>query len=130
MNTHIGLFAENPEALVRFYVEKLDFQEAGTRLIPKSLMILLFGLDADCEMIKLRRGDIILEIFAPEGMELRRKTDDMSGYNHWGITVKNKGDYCHRLEQKGVTVIKAEKGGRFIYFIKDPEGNRIEVFDV
>ena len=129
MNTHIGLFAENPEILVRFYEEKLDFQEAGTRLVPKSLMTPIFGLDADSKMIKLRKGDIILEIFAPEGIELRRKTDDMFGYNHWGITVANKEDYCLRLGQRGVPVIKAGADGRFIYFIKDPEGNRIEVFE-
>lgn len=129
MNTHIGLFAENAEALTRFYVEMLGFEEAGRRVISKSLMVPIFGLSDDCEMIKLRQGDTILEIFSPVGPKPRVSNGIRAGYNHWGITVANREEYCTRLEQQGVTVIRAEKEGRNIYFIKDPEGNRIEVFD-
>ena len=129
MNTHVGLFAAEPEVLVRFYTEKMNFVEAGRRVIPQSMMQPIFGLEVDCEMIKLRLDDTTLEIFAPLENRLERKREGIAGYNHWGITVADKEDYCLRLERSGVTIIKAEKDGRQIYFIKDPEGNLIEVFD-
>jgi len=126
---HIGLISGNAEMLVKFYTEKLGFKENGARLIPASLMKQLFGLNCECQMTKLVLGEIVLEIFNPMGIDISLRREDTSGLNHWGLNVSDKESLCRDLASKGVEIIKAPNKDRYIYFIKDPEGNRIEVFD-
>ena len=126
---HIGLMTGNANMLVKFYIEKLGFRESGARLIPASLMKQLFGLSCECQMTKLVLGEIVLEIFNPAGIDISLRTEDTSGLNHWGLYVSDKESFCQDLASKGVEIIKAPNKDRYIYFIKDPEGNRIEVFD-
>lgn len=126
---HIGLITGNADILVKFYTEKLGFKESGARLIPAALMKKLFGLTSECQMTKLVLGEIVLEIFNPGGIDISLKREDTSGLNHWGLNVLDKESFCRDLAGKGVEIIKAPYKDRYIYFIKDPEGNRIEVFD-
>lgn len=126
---HIGLITGNPDILVKFYIEKLGFKEMGTRLIPASLMKQLFGLTCECQMTNLVQGEIVLEMFNLGDIDISLRTENTSGLNHWGLYVPNKESFCRELASKGVEIIKAPYKDRFIYFIKDPEGNRIEVFD-
>ena len=126
---HIGLITGNADILVKFYKEKLGFRESGARLIPALLMKKLFGLPSECQMTKLVLGEIVLEIFNPAGIDISLRTEDTSGLNHWGLNVSDKESFCRDLASKGVEIIKASNKDRYIYFIKDPEGNRIEVFD-
>jgi len=126
---HIGLITGNDDILVKFYTDKLGFRESGARLISASLMKQLFGLPCECQMTKLVLGEIVLEIFNPTGIDISLRTEDTSGLNHWGLNVLDKESFCRDLASKGVEIIKAFHKDRHIYFIKDPEGNRIEVFD-
>ncbi len=126
---HIGLISGNADLLVKFYTNKIGFKESGNRLIPASLMKQLFGLTCECQMTKLVLGEIVLEIFSPRGIDISLRTEDISGLNHWGLNVSDKESFCRDLASKGVDIIKAPNKDRYIYFIKDPEGNRIEVFD-
>jgi catechol 2,3-dioxygenase-like lactoylglutathione lyase family enzyme len=60
---------------------------------------------------------------------LVRRTAASSGYNHWGLGVEDKESYIIRLEKMGVPLLRLEGNGKFIYFIKDPEGNLIEIYE-
>ena len=126
---HIGLFSPNPEKLISFYVEKLGFEEGDSRRISNDLMSQIFDVPTNCRMTKLHFGEIILEVFSLEGWELKNRHVDSSGYNHWGLTVEDKALFCAKAEEQGADVIKVAHKDRFIYFIKDPEGNLIEVFE-
>lgn len=126
--THVGLFTNEPENLIQFYTQKLDFVQGESRIIPKDFMAQVFGISAPCQMTKLTLDTVILEIFSLEDMILDSFPANRIGYNHWGLAVGNKEEFCQTLIQKGVQVIKAPYKDRFIYFIQDPDGNRIEVF--
>jgi catechol 2,3-dioxygenase-like lactoylglutathione lyase family enzyme len=52
----------------------------------------------------------------------------MQGYNHWALGVGDKEMFVRGLEKKGVRILKLEGTGRFIFFVKDPEGNLIEIY--
>ena len=56
-------------------------------------------------------------------------TDGQPGFNHFGLWVEDKARFCRRLAAEGVEVIEAPYKDRFVYFIKDPDGNRIEIFE-
>ncbi len=126
---HIGLFSSRPEELINFYVDKLGFEQGDSRFLPKDLMNRIFAIPVNGRMTKLFLGEISLEVFSLETEDLRSRTEDTSGYNHWGLTVEDKEIFCAKAEERGAEIIKVALKDRFIYFIKDPEGNLIEVFD-
>ena len=125
---HVGLFCQNPKKLIPFYTEKMGFDNLGTKSISKEWMTQIFGMPAACQLIKLRFGSAILEIFVPETGELGKNIYPSEGYNHWGLGVKDKETFVRELEKKGVPILKLEGTGRFIYFVKDPEENLIEIY--
>jgi catechol 2,3-dioxygenase-like lactoylglutathione lyase family enzyme len=126
---HVGLFSQNPEILVPFYTEKLGFENVGTKSVSKEWMSRIFGVPAECLLIKLRYGSAVVEIFVPQSRILGDKIAASQGYNHWGLGVEDKDSYVRTLEREGVPVLKLEGSGRFIYFIKDPGGNLIEIYE-
>lgn len=128
-NIHLGLFALDAKKIINFYTGKLGFTAEEERKVPESIMSSVFGLDSDCLMVKLRLEGIVLEIFSPDNTALVPRIKQSAGYNHWGITVADKVEYCRRLADNGVEIIKTAYKERFVYFIKDPEGNLIEVFE-
>lgn len=127
---HIGLFTGNPEKILPFYTEKMGFEQHETKIVSKEWMTRIFGMPAACRLIKMRLGSAVLEIFVPEdgGEKLAPRSFPAPGYNHWALSVKDKRGFVRGLERKGVSVLKLEGTGRFIYFVKDPEGNLIEIY--
>ena len=125
---HIGLFSRNPEKLIEFYTEQLGFERVDTKSISKNWMTQIFDLPAACQLVKLRAGSLVLEVFSSPELELKGRNNITAGYNHWGFGVEDKEFFVQELEKKGVPVLKLEGTGRFIYFIKDTEGNLIEIY--
>ena len=126
---HLGLISDNSSALIRFYTEKLGFSEGESRTIPRDLVQNIFALPVECRMTKLHREDITLEVFSPLGLELTPWADTHAGYNHFGLWVEDKKQFCDQLKEQGVEVIEAPYKDRVVYFVKDPDGNRIEIFE-
>lgn len=125
---HIGLFSRNPEKLIEFYTERLDFEPVGTKSISKEWMTQIFNMPSGCQLTKLSAGSLVLEIFSSPEIELESRSTPVAGYNHWGLGVEDKESFVQELERKGVPVLRLEGTDRFIYFIKDPEGNLIEIY--
>jgi len=126
---HIGIFTTNPQKLIKFYKEKMGLEEGETKVVSRDLMEHIFGIQSSSKITKLKFGQVILEIISPQNLNLRKRDQDISGYNHWSLGVKNKEEFCLELKKKGVPVLEVEKEARFIYFIKDPEGNLIEIYE-
>jgi catechol 2,3-dioxygenase-like lactoylglutathione lyase family enzyme len=108
----------------------LGFEEGETRLLPADLVDQIFSIPSPCYLIKLSRGSLILEIFSLTGIDTQERKSATVGYNHWGMGVEDKLQFVKDLKQKGVPVMEIEHSGRMIYFVKDPEGNLIEIYEV
>jgi len=126
---HFGICTNSPQKMIKFYKEKLDFEEEKAKLVPRELMEQIFGIPSACTLTKLKLGQIILEIISPQNFNLKKREFDISGYNHWGLGVKKKEEFCQSLKDRGVPVLEVESKGRYIFFIKDPEGNLIEIYE-
>jgi len=126
---HVGIFTNNPRELIGFYTEKLGFEVEGEKTISEELLRGIFGLSSPCTLTKLRFGTVIIEILTPQNLELKKRPNDVKGYNHWSLGVQNKEAFTEELKKKGVPVLEFEKNGHFIYFVKDPEGNLIEIYE-
>ncbi len=125
---HIGLFSRTPEKLIEFYTQKLGFDWVDAKSISKEWMTQIFNAPSACQLVKLRAGSLILEIFSSPEIKLKNQVDLATGYNHWGLGVEDKESFVRELESKGIPVLKLRATDRFIYFIKDPEGNLIEIY--
>ncbi len=126
---HLGLFSSRVSLLSEFYIGKLGFTEGEMRTVPRDLMQDIFNIPVECRMIKLHRQNLVLEIFSPQGEELRPCKDGSMGFNHFGIWVQDKEAFCRELAEQDVPLIKVAYKDRFIYFVQDPDGNRIEIFE-
>jgi catechol 2,3-dioxygenase-like lactoylglutathione lyase family enzyme len=116
--------------LIRFYVDDLGFTEGESRLLSRDLMEAIFALPAECRMTKLHRENLTLEVFSPQGFETEaERFPHASGFNHFALGTGDKQRFCRDLEAKGVPVITCAYKDRFVYFVVDPDGNRIEIFD-
>ena len=125
---HIGLFAVQPDRLIDFYIKKLGFVRESGKEVPRILMHQVFDINSSCQLTKLRRGNAVLEIFSYPHPHQERSWDRNFSYNHWGLGVDDKEAFCLEVENKGVSLLKIDMNGRPIIFIKDPEGNLIEVY--
>ena len=126
---HIGVTATDPENLIRFYTEKVGFIREGEKTVSPSLMGQIFGISAACRLIKLRLGRIILEVFDFQTATEFPPPGCVAGINHWGLEVEDKTSFIRELRKRSVPLIEADGGAHTIYFIQDPEGNRIEIFE-
>jgi catechol 2,3-dioxygenase-like lactoylglutathione lyase family enzyme len=127
---HFGILARNPEKLIEFYVKKLGFEEGETRLLSADLVNQIFGIPSPSSLTKLKCGSLVLEVFSITDMDAQERKSVTAGYNHWGMRVEDKEQYVKDLKQKDVPVLEIEHSGRMIYFVKDPEGNLIEIYEV
>lgn len=127
---HIGVFTNNPRELAQFYTEKLGFKKEGTKIVPENLMKGIFDILRSCKLTKLKYGQIVIEIISPQdNNKLKQKENDITGYNHWSLGVEDKEVFCQELINKGVSVMRIENKGRFVCFVKDPDGNLIEIYE-
>ena len=74
-------------------------------------------------------GTEVNDLAKTESGNLDNKITPSQGYNHWGLGVADKESFVRDLESKGIPVLKLEGSGRFIYFVKDPEENLIEIYE-
>lgn len=126
---HIGIFSEDPERLIEFYSKGLGFIEGETRILSSDLTEQIFGVMDDCQLTKLTQDRAVIEIFAPVNSNLDKQGQKTAGINHWALEVEDKEAYVQILEERGVSVTKIHHQGRMIYFVCDPEGNLIEIYE-
>ncbi len=127
---HFGILARNPEKLKDFYIKDLGFEEEETRLLPADLVNQIFGIPSPCTLTKLKFGSLVLEIFFLTERQTEKRAPVTSGYNHWGMGVEDKEQFVRDLKRKNIPLMEVERSGRVIYFVKDPEENLIEIYEV
>jgi len=123
---HIGVFTNNPGGLIKFYTDKLGFTKEKEDALSKSTMEAIFNFPYDCNLVRLGLGNVKIEIFAPVSV-MENKIDNIFGYNHWGFVVPEREKFLQELKNRKVEIIEIKRDGRPVYFIKDPDGNRIEI---
>jgi catechol 2,3-dioxygenase-like lactoylglutathione lyase family enzyme len=127
---HFGILTRNPEQLKEFYVRFLGFVEGETRLLPAELVNKIFRIPSPCYLTKLSRDSAHLEIFFLTDVEAGERKRAAVGYNHWGMGVEDKERFVNELKLLGAPVMEIEHSGHMIYFVEDPEGNLIEIYEV
>ncbi|MCK4251524.1 VOC family protein [candidate division WOR-3 bacterium] len=124
---HIGIFTNDSKKLEDFYIKALGFKKEKESILSKQIVKSIFGTSSDCKFIKLVSGNMMIEIFEPISSRLRKKFNNIVGLNHWGYCVGDRKKFVKKLRQKKVNIIEIKRNDHIIYFITDPDGNRIEI---
>jgi catechol 2,3-dioxygenase-like lactoylglutathione lyase family enzyme len=124
---HIGIFTNHYQRLISFYTRKLGFTKEKDGRLSKSLMLSVFGVASEGKFSSLVSDDVRIEIFTLVGHRLLKKPNQSLGYNHWAICVTDIKKFLSGLKRKKVKIISIKRNDHFVYFIKDPDGNRMEV---
>lgn len=128
---HLGMWTANPRRALNFY-QKLGFKKEYQGLLPKNVVYPIFKINEDCNIVKLMRDKLCLEIFwftpTPKSCAAAFKNTRMAGYNHLGLRIRDRERFCGSLSRKfKIKVIKIKRGGHYNYFIRDPDKNLIEL---
>jgi len=126
---HIGFFTKNVEAMKQFYTRVLGFELGNESTLSRSLVEKIFGLADECRFVKLHRHGFMIEMFEPLSERLRERVASQIGMNHWGYCVADREIFVQELRRDGIGVIEIDRNGRSVYFLIDPDGNRIEIRD-
>lgn len=126
---HIGIFTKDPQRLIPYYTQGLGFVEGETRILSADLTEQIFGIKDECRLTKLTQSSAVIELFTPLHSDLAHPGQRTAGYNHWALEVEDKEVYVRTLEERDIPVTKIDHQGRMIYFIRDPEGNLIEIYE-
>jgi lactoylglutathione lyase len=121
---HVGLAISNAQPALHFYIDQLGLKEAFRLNHP----------DGSPDLIYLRVGNrnTFVELFPG------KKTPSSPGtatVNHLGLFVKDLQATLHALKDRGYPLPddafekakKVQADNTLLYFIKDPDGNRIEL---
>ena len=124
---HIGILTNDAQKLIRFYTKKLDFKKIKEEILDAATFGRIFGFRTSTRFIRLSTGGLMLELFEPLKKKASSNTSSSTGLNHFGYCVKNRLNYVRRLQRKKVKIIEIERNGHTVYFVSDPDGNRIEI---
>jgi lactoylglutathione lyase len=121
---HVGFRCKDIEASIKWYEEVLGFREAFRTHKP----------DGDLALVYVQFGpDQFIEFF-PGGHDghVGEASETASGYRHLCITVPDLHEALATLKAKGLEIKAPWVGlsGALIYFIDDPDGNKIELAEL
>lgn len=122
---HIAILTNNADRLVEFYVNILGFKKEREEILPRSITEQIFDLTQECRFIRLVSDNVNLEIFEPHSYA--KEKGCKMGYNHWGYCVGDVEEFSNHLKSRGVELIEIDRKGHTVYFLKDSDGNLIEL---
>lgn len=136
--SHVGITVSNFESAVKFYSETFGFKLISEQILNKEQVNELYSLyelkDTTIRLGFLRapKGGVI-EIFEfHPSLPAKNIIWNKPGLTHFTLDVKNVNKWYHSLEKKGIYFYSEPQNtdGTEWVFMKDPDGNLIELIDL
>ena len=137
--SHVGITVSDFNRAVRFYWEVFGCPLVGVADTPSERVRTFFGVEAAdprCKIGWIRvPGGGVLEIFEFNPQQpFTQGPWNRVGLTHFSINVRGIHKWHDYLKRKGVTIVsepsKSPNGGQWFFFIKDCDGNLIEMMDL
>jgi catechol 2,3-dioxygenase-like lactoylglutathione lyase family enzyme len=137
--SHVGITVRNFNEFVRFYSDVFGCPLVGVSDTPTERVRSFFGVDAPSPTCKIGwirvPGGAVLEIFEfnPQ-LPLEQGPWNRVGLTHFSLNIRNAHKWHADLKRKGVTIVsepmQSPNGGQWFFFVKDCDGNLIEMMDL
>jgi catechol 2,3-dioxygenase-like lactoylglutathione lyase family enzyme len=129
--SHTGQCVHDLEAMRRFYVEALRFEEILDLDVsgPQSATLLRLPEPVELRAVYLRRDGFVLELLhfsAPAPNDATPRTVLDPGLTHLSFMVDDLDAACARVVEHGGTVTEESRLPGAL-FVADPEGNPVEL---
>ena len=136
--SHVGITVSDFNAAVKFYWDVFRCPLVGVADQPSERVRQAFGIDAEAPTCKVGwirvPGGAVLEIFE---FQPNHPAIDVPwnrvGLTHFSFNVRNTHKWHDYLVRKGVEIVsKPEQSprGHWFFFVKDMDGNLIELMDL
>lgn len=124
---HIGIVCSDIKKSEQFYTEYFGLKRARETTVPSAETNKIFGINSAAHIIALSaENGSEIELF--EFPDAKPPKPSQGGISHLALFVGNRREYHDRLKAKGIDTIFIDRGeGRYVYFVKDPDGNLIEL---
>ncbi len=124
---HIGIFTKDAERVIKFYKTILGFKLVSSERLQSDIVKEIFKINSSCCFYRLKFEEFILEIFEPHKKTKVDKKGNLFGIHHFGFKVIDRERFIGYLKKKRIKVITIKRDNHKVYFIKDPDGNMIEI---
>ena len=124
---HIGLWTDNTSRLINFYEKKLGFRVMSSQRLSSDIVKKIFGFNTTCCFYRLKSDGLFLEIFEPHKKSSIDKPKFIKGIHHFGLVVENRENFIKKASKQKIKIVRVKRNGHFVYFIRDPDGNMIEI---
>ena len=137
--SHVGITVSDFHRFVQFYWDVFKCPLVGVSDTPPERVRSFFGVDGPeprCKIGWIRvPGGGILEIFEFQPKLVAAPIPwNRVGLTHFSFNVRNTHKWHDYLKRKGVTIVsepaKSPNGGQWFFFVKDCDGNLIELMDL
>jgi len=136
--SHVGITVSSFERAVQFYWDVFGCPLVGVADTPPERVRSFFGVEGDAPSCKIGwirvPGGAVLEIFEfNPPLPPERITWNRVGLTHFCLDVRNTRAWYDYLVAKGVEIVcepQASPRGHSFFFVKDFDGNLIELVDL
>jgi len=119
---HVACVCGSLENTARFYEDIVGLRRIKTSTLNKELAEQIFDISLECEMVTYGNENFNIEIFV--GAHVPK---NIAGFGHFCLQVGDREDLLRMCESAGLTVKRVPKGDSVVTFVKDFDGNLIEV---
>ncbi len=137
--SHVGITVRDFNEFVRFYWDVFKCPLVGASDTPTERVRAFFGVDAPAPTCKIGwirvPGGGVLEIFEFNPQRpLEQGPWNRVGLTHFSLNVRGIHKWFAYLKSKNVTIVsepsQSPNGGQWFFFVKDCDGNLIEIMDL
>jgi len=124
---HIGWITKDIRQFEAFWCENLGFEGIFESSLSRETALALFSLDTTGTIRRYRRGAMVIEVHHLDDIADTSQAFNRLGINHICLHVDNRETFIADLNDRVSVFRHRNPGGWFNIFIRDFEGNWIEL---
>jgi catechol 2,3-dioxygenase-like lactoylglutathione lyase family enzyme len=119
---HVAVVCSSQENADRFYDGVLGLQKIKTSPLSEELAGQIFDIAQRCQIMLYSGETFAVEVFVPTSPPGKR-----APFGHLCLEVENREKFLGRCQEMALPVKRIEKGGSFLTFVQDYDGNLFEI---
>ena len=119
---HVGLVCRTEDHADRFYRDLLGLNKSEPKKLTSDLSRAIFNLDVELQLIDYKNDDTHFEVFITNLIDFTPAV-----IAHQCLEVGDLPEFIDRCRDLNVEINQIPKGGKILTFIKDFDGNLLEI---